>query len=99
MSRIAVTIRVITFGSFLCPFSTYRMSAIPHQPERHHTELQLRGRYVPIGTRLRDMHKKVREHLPGRIPAGDRLDVRHQLVGRSVPTNPKPELTVRNAQL
>jgi len=63
------------------------MSAIPHQPQRHHTELQLRGRYVPIGTRLRDMCKTVREHLSGRIPAGVRLHIRYQLNGRSVIVN------------
>lgn len=68
----------------LVPVSTYRMSAVPHQPQRHHTELQLRGRYVPVGTRLRNMHQTVREHLSGRIPAGVRLRVRYQLVGRSV---------------
>lgn len=71
----------------MCPFSTYRMSTIPHQPERHHTELQLRRRYVSIGARLRNMHQTVGEHLPGRIPAGGWLHVRHQLNGRSVIVN------------
>lgn len=71
------------------------MSSVPHQPQRHHTELQLRGWHVPVGTRLRDMHQTVREHLPGRIPAGVRLRVRHQLDGRSVRTGITPEFQNR----
>lgn len=71
----------------MCPFSTYRMSTISHQPQWHHTELQLCRWYVPIGTRLRSMHQTVRKHLSGRIPAGAWLYIWYQLNGRSVIVN------------
>lgn len=71
----------------VCPFSTYRMSTISHQPQWHHTELQLCRWYVPIGTRLRSMHQTIRKHLSGRIPAGAWLHIWYQLNGRSVIVN------------